>query len=309
MKYFKKLFFIVIVLLILIGCSKNKPPNTPVSPSGPSSGVVGQSLSFSAHTTDPEDNDIAYQFDWGDGNLSSWSSHAPSGNSVTQNYIYGLTGIYEVRVKAKDIKEAESDWSSGHSIEITGSAGNEGTQKWAFSTGYYVESSPAIEDDGTIYVGSYDAHLYAINPDGTEKWAFYTIHDVHSSPAIGSDGTIYVGSFDGNLYAVNPDGTEKWSFPIGTATKAPAIGLDGTIYIGSWDNNLYAINPDGTNKWSSSIVSDISSSPAIGPDGTIYVGSLDNKVYAIYGSSGGLANSPWPMFHHDLKHSGREGGP
>ena len=46
------------------------------------------------------------------------------------------------------------------------------------------------------------------------------------------------------------------------------------------------------------------SSPAIGADGTIYVGSEDGKLYAIYSSSPGLANSPWPMFHHDLKHTG-----
>ena len=31
-------------------------------------------------------------------------------------------------------------------------------------------------------------------------------------PAIGSDGTIYVGSWDNNLYAINPDGgSKKWS--------------------------------------------------------------------------------------------------
>ena len=33
-----------------------------------------------------------------------------------------------------------------------------------------------------------------------------------SSPAVGADGTIYVGSSDDNLYAVNPDGTQKWKF-------------------------------------------------------------------------------------------------
>jgi len=40
-------------------------------------------------------------------------------------------------------------------------------------------------------------------------------------------------------------------------------------------------------------------------DGTIYVGSWDLNLYAIESSSGGLADSPWPMFHHNLKHTGR----
>ena len=50
----------------------------------------------------------------------------------------------------------------------------------------------------------------------------------------------------------------------------------------------------------------MSSSPAIGADGTIYVGSNDYYLYAINGNSGGLASTPWPMFHHDVRHSGRE---
>ena len=65
-----------------------------------------------------------------------------------------------------------------------------------------MHSSPAIGSDGTIYVGSEDNNLYAINPDGTKKWAFDTGDDVNSSPAIGRDGTIYFGSLDGNLYAI-----------------------------------------------------------------------------------------------------------
>ncbi|NOR22954.1 MAG: PQQ-binding-like beta-propeller repeat protein, partial [Desulforhopalus sp.] len=58
-----------------------------------------------------------------------------------------------------------------------------GSEKWAFTTGGWVDSSPAIGADGTIYVGSYDNKLYAINPDGNEKWAFTTGNYVISSPA------------------------------------------------------------------------------------------------------------------------------
>ena len=92
-------------------------------------------------------------------------------------------------------------------------AGTPGTEKWSFETGDWV-SSPAIGPDGTIYVGSRDYRLYAINPDGTKKWwSFWTEGAVGSSPAIGPDDTIYIGS--DKLYAINPDGTEKWSFKTG----------------------------------------------------------------------------------------------
>ena len=78
-----------------------------------------------------------------------------------------------------------------------------GDEIWSFRFGGSdVYSTPAVGSDGTIYVGSEDNNLYAINPDGTKKWAFDTGDDVNSSPAIGRDGTIYFGSLDGNLYAI-----------------------------------------------------------------------------------------------------------
>jgi outer membrane protein assembly factor BamB len=156
----------------------------------------------------------------------------------------------------------------------------DGSQKWHFPAGSW--SSPAIGADGTIYVGSHDKKLYAINPDGTHSWNFTTGDEIPSSPAIAADGTIYVGSYDGYLYAINRDGSPSWNFTTGhPVLSSPAIGADGTIYIGAYNDKLYAINPDGTEKWSFATGNAIFSSPAIGADGTIYVGCADGKLYAI----------------------------
>jgi hypothetical protein len=182
---------------------------------------------------------------------------------------------------------ADSAWPMfGQNPQRTGRSPYSGPEvpalKWSFATGGLVVSSPAIGADGTVYVGSRDNNLYAINPDGSQKWSFPTGDWVESCPAIGADGTIYVGSYDDNLYAINPDGSQKWSFPTGgTVYSSPAIGADGTIYVGSYDYNLYAINPDGSQKWSFTTESWVFSSPAIGADGTIYVGSYDYNLYAI----------------------------
>ncbi|MEK7784420.1 MAG: PQQ-binding-like beta-propeller repeat protein, partial [Chloroflexota bacterium] len=108
---------------------------------------------------------------------------------------------------------------------------------WSYATGGYVYSSPAIGADGTIYVGSMDNQLYALNPDGTLKWSYAAGDYIESSPAIGTDGTIYVGSYDNKLYALNPDGTLKWSYATGDWVRSsPAIAADGTIYVGYSDN-------------------------------------------------------------------------
>ena len=53
-----------------------------------------------------------------------------------------------------------------------------------------IASSPAVGSDGTVYVGSRDKHLYAINTNGTQKWKFLTGGAVDSSLALGPDGSV-----------------------------------------------------------------------------------------------------------------------
>lgn len=156
----------------------------------------------------------------------------------------------------------------------------DGTLKWTYATGDEVISSPAIGEDGTVYFGSSDKEVYAINPDGTLKWSFKTDGEVHAGVSIGNNGTIYISSTDRNLYALNPNGTLDWSVEIGLSLNTPAIGADGMIYVGSSDMELFAINPNGTVEWTYDTWS-FSSSPAIGSDGTIYVGSYFYMFTAI----------------------------
>ena len=92
-----------------------------------------------------------------------------------------------------------------------------GTVLWEFRTGGIVYSSPAIDSDGTVYVGSGGKKLCAINgKTGGKLWEFETGGFVESSPAIGSDGTVYVGSNDKKLYAIKPDsrGLAKSPWPM-----------------------------------------------------------------------------------------------
>ncbi|WP_011308636.1 PKD domain-containing protein [Methanosarcina barkeri] len=173
---------------------------------------------------------------------------------------------------------------------------------WTYTATKQISSSPAIGTDGTIYIGSYDNKLYALNSDGTLKWSYTTGNRISSSPAIGVDGTVYIGSYDKNIYALNPDGTLKWSYTTGNRIScSPAIGTDGTVYIGSNDKYLYGLNPDGTLKWKYYAGAQLQCTPAIGTDGTIYIESGYRDVYALnpngtlkwsYNGGEGVAGSP-----------------
>ncbi|MBI4864805.1 MAG: SUMF1/EgtB/PvdO family nonheme iron enzyme [Candidatus Riflebacteria bacterium] len=198
---------------------------------------------------------------------------------------------YWIRVKYKDSQGVDGAFST---VSKFTTADSPVTKKWEFSTRGVVEGSPAIGADGTIYIGSWDGSLYALNPDGTKRWEFVTGSAVQGSPSVSADGTVYIGSDDHMLYAINPaDGSKKWEFATGSYVwGAPAIGADGTVYIGSsYEGRVYALDPvRGTRKWEFSTGSFVLDSPSLGADGTVYVGSYDNgtggSLYALNPSDG-----------------------
>jgi outer membrane protein assembly factor BamB len=254
----------------------DEPPLTPTIPSGQDSGKINISYDFASSTTDPDGDKISIRFDWGNGDTSDWSNLNSSGETISMNNTWITPGTYSIKAQAKDIYDMTSDWSEDFPVAIT----NIGTLKWRYHTSDFREiiSSPAIGSDGTIYFGSLNDTLYALNPNGTLKWSYSTNGDIYSSPAIGSDGTIYFGSNDSYFYALNPDGSLKWLYRAGTdINTSPAIGTDGTIYFGQAYGEYHygdfnAFNPDGTLKWQYETNSNMTQ-PAIGPDGTIYFGT------------------------------------
>src|SRR6185295_3390018 len=120
-----------------------------------------------------------------------------------------------------DLTHSEASLSITVSRSLTLFANFEGLpgdKKWEFTagggTGY---STPALAADGTLYFGSDDHKLYAMDGTaGTKKWDFTTGGEVGSSPAIGADGTVYFGSLDHKVYAVDgTTGAKKWEFETG----------------------------------------------------------------------------------------------
>lgn len=82
-------------------------------------------------------------------------------------------------------------------------------EKWVFQTGGSIDGSPALDSESTLYVGSKDGYLYAIDSSGALKWRFQT-GPVQTSPTLGPDEAIYVTNARGTLYAINHTGTKRW---------------------------------------------------------------------------------------------------
>ena len=192
----------------------------------------------------------------------------------------------------------DSAWPMfGHDAKHTGRSpygpniGNTPVVRWKFWMDGMTISSPAIDENGTIYIGAEDFHdsFFAIYPNGTEKWNFDVGAWVDSSPAIGADGTIYFGSMDSRLYALYPDGTKRWRTGLGDGwvKSSPVIDDNGIIYAASvGSSRLCALYPNGTIIWMFHANDYIYCSPAIDENGIVYIGSNDGYMYAIYSNNG-----------------------
>jgi outer membrane protein assembly factor BamB len=231
-----------------------------------------------------------------DGYIASVAADLSSlGGLVNQNLSRGQNDTWSwsgsVRPTSAGTKQvpitATDDQGSVATVAVTVEAYTPpGQAKWSYSTLGPILCSPAVGQDGTIYVGSSDKNLYAIHPDASLKWTYRASAMVTSCPAVGADGAVYFGAASA-LLAVNPDGSLRWSAPApGAIHGSAAIGTGGTVYVGATDGTILAVNPNGTVRWQFTTGGSIESSPAISPEGTLYVGSFDGRLYALWLNGG-----------------------
>jgi outer membrane protein assembly factor BamB len=236
-----------------------------------------------------------------------WSYHHPGGNAQDQwesSPMIDATGLVYLQGRSCLIVlgyEGFLDWSydtttagTHFSSPAMGCSDNKiywgtGDKDTLFVTGYYgdfewsyrmgtLESSPAIDSDGKVYIGSYDNNLYAFTSTGAFAWSYLTGHDIFSSPG---PCCVYVGSKDNTFYAFSSIGALDWSYDVGRdILSSPAIDARGWVYVGAQSNKMYAFTADGTLIWTYNTYGSIDSSPAVGFD-SLYFGSNDNHLYAL----------------------------
>jgi len=88
------------------------PPESPTTPSGPSNGICGNDYDYTTSTIDPNNDNIQYGWDWdGDNDVDEWGEFIASGNTAYVSHAWSAPGSFDVKVKARDVTEKESDWS------------------------------------------------------------------------------------------------------------------------------------------------------------------------------------------------------
>ncbi|HEY2581615.1 MAG TPA: PQQ-binding-like beta-propeller repeat protein [Mucilaginibacter sp.] len=171
----------------------------------------------------------------------------------------------------------------------------------------------------TVYVGSSDSNLYAIDAiSGTLKWKFSSTGGFsYSSPTV-KNGIVYAGNTNNIMYALDATtGAVKWQYATSGSIESAPVVSDGLVYFGSDDFNLYVLDATtGSLKWSFATGHNLSSSPTVF-DGIVYFGSSDNYLYALDAktsslkwkyNTAGLINASSPVIVNGIVYIGSRNG-
>jgi outer membrane protein assembly factor BamB len=158
--------------------------------------------------------------------------------------------------------------------------------RWTFETKDAIEGTAAIVGD-TVYVGSTDENLYALNlADGKPKWQ-YKCAPI-KAPASCHDGSVFVGDEDGTFHRVDAArGTRQWTYKTDGEISSGANFAGDTVLFGSGDENLYRLSlKDGKLLWKFKVAG----GPAMGTpavvEGRTFAAGCDSTLHVIDLESG-----------------------
>jgi outer membrane protein assembly factor BamB len=89
----------------------NNPPNTPLI-TGPNSGKTGEIYDYTFSATDPDNDQVSYYVDWGDGTNSGWQGPYSSGTGISLSHSWSNDGSFSIKAKAKDSEGSESTYAT-----------------------------------------------------------------------------------------------------------------------------------------------------------------------------------------------------
>ncbi len=119
----------------------------------------------------------------------------------------------------------------------------DGTQKWAAPLPDKVDTMAAIAADGTLRLCCADGKLYSFSAQGEQLWSYNTGLSL-SAPALDAQGTAFVGTNGSKVLAVKTDGLLFWSYTTtGMVQVQPTLSEDGSLHFMDVEGWFYALGP------------------------------------------------------------------
>ncbi len=103
--------------LMYEGITVEGKPEKPII-SGPARGKIGEEYTYYASSSDPDNDNIYYLFNWGDSSNSGWLGPYKSGEECNASHTWNKKGKYEIKVRVKDVNGFISVWSNPLSAKM-----------------------------------------------------------------------------------------------------------------------------------------------------------------------------------------------
>ena len=165
---------------------------------------------------------------------------------------------------------------------------------WRYATGGWVINAPAVAG-GTVFVGSDDNHVYALDAGtGELVWRYETGDVIRSSPAV-SGGVVYIGSNDNHVYALSSEsGDALWSYDTGVAVQASPVLSGGMVYVGAMSDGGFSVHAldamTGEQAWVAGVPYPYGAEFAVTvAGGKLYAPGPSGELYAMDATTGELA--------------------
>jgi len=144
---------------------------------------------------------------------------------------------------------------------------------WTRKIPSMIQSTAAVVD-GTIFIGTDDAGLLALDLlTGEVRWTYTTNAPVVASPCV-HEGRVFVGDLDGVFHAVDArTGDPLWTALTEQQILSPANVFGDTVIVGSDDYCLYCYRQDdGTPLWNFKITDFVRAGPTVFDGKVAFVG-------------------------------------
>ena len=186
--------------------------------------------------------------------------------------------VYVLIYSAGHSQASSDDWLSFRgNPQLTGVAASKLPENlellWIFETADGVESTAAIAT-GTVYVGTLDGYLYAINLENGElKWQYQASGEIKSSPTVFRN-MVHFGDGMGVFHAVDTEtGKSRWTFEAEAEIISSASVSQDRLVFGSYDQYLYCLSAeDGSLAWKFETEGYVHGTPAIVNDAVVISG-------------------------------------
>jgi len=122
----------------------------------------------------------------------------PADGSVAWSYTRPITTYSSPVVTADGIA-----YFGDHANRVVGVDASSGARQFGYEgpggTKGQIWTSIAVDKDHTVFAGTHDGHIYAVDRTGRRLWSFTTGANVDSYPALTGDGALVIGVTDGRL--------------------------------------------------------------------------------------------------------------